>query len=472
MRLLDYLSGLVSLLALPFIAWWSVNQSPQSAARLEARLEAKAHQALQLAGIDWASVDMDGQTAILTGGAPSDDAAGEAAQIVLRSSGQGGLLFGGISQVENHAHTAEPVRPYIWTAEKTADGQLVLSGHVPSKAVRAALMLEAGAVSRGPAEDRMILAAGAPEGNWQGIAALAIRQLAELDAGSAALEDSVLTVRGQSMDDGLRARVTGATGAVAAPFRGVALIRGVPLWSASLAGGEIVLSGAVPGDADRRALLTIVRRAFDGRVRYEMIVADAAADGWMDGAKAGLTHFAAFASGNMAFDPAINGFTFEGKAPASTLQFLNDDMLRAAGPWRFVIAAEAQVADAEIAAAGPAGTATCAEDMNRMLESASVGFVAGSAEFRRQDAKALDELAAIARLCSEGAALELEVSGDALTEARAAAVADYLERSGEARPRLAAISYGPAAGGRVMDTGAAAGSVRPLEFKVREQSGQ
>ena len=229
MRLLDYLSGLVSLLALPFIAWWSVNQSPQSAARLEARLEAKAHQALQLAGIDWASVDMDGQTAILTGGAPSDDAAGEAAQIVLRSSGQGGLLFGGISQVENHAHTAEPVRPYIWTAEKTADGQLVLSGHVPSKAVRAALMLEAGAVSRGPAEDRMILAAGAPEGNWQGIAALAIRQLAELDAGSAALEDSVLTVRGQSMDDGLRARVTGATGAVAAPFRGVALIRGVPL---------------------------------------------------------------------------------------------------------------------------------------------------------------------------------------------------------------------------------------------------
>jgi OOP family OmpA-OmpF porin len=89
-RLLDYLTGLVSLLALPFIAWWSVNQSPQSAARLEARLETKAHQALQLAGIDWASVDMDGQTAILTGGAPSGDAAEEAARVVLRSSGQGG----------------------------------------------------------------------------------------------------------------------------------------------------------------------------------------------------------------------------------------------------------------------------------------------------------------------------------------------------------------------------------------------
>ena len=472
MRLLDYLTGLVSLLALPFIAWWSVNQSPQSAARLEARLETKAHQALQLAGIDWASVDMDGQTAILTGGAPSGDAAEDAARVVLRSSGQGGVLFGGISQVENHAHTAEAVRPYVWTAEKMADGQLVVSGHVPSKAVRAALMLEAGAVSKGPAEDRMIVAAGAPDGNWQGIATLAIRQLAELDAGSAVLEDAVLTVRGQSMDDGLRARVTGATGAVAAPFRGVALIRGVPLWSATFSGGELIVSGAVPGEADRRALLAIVRRVFDGEVRDEMVVADTAADGWMDGAKAGLAHFAAFASGTMAFDPAINGFTFEGEAPASTLQFLNDDMQRAAGPWRFVIAAEAQVAEAEIAAAGPAEAVACAENMNRMLESATVGFVPGSAEFRRQDAKALDELAAIARLCGEGAALELEVNGDALTEARAAAVADYLERSGAARPRLAAINYGPAAGGRVMDTGAAAGSDRPLEFTVRERSGQ
>ena len=130
------------------------------------------------------------------------------------------------------------------------------------------------------------------------------------------------------------------------------------------------------------------------------------------------------------------------------------------------------MAEAEIAAAGPAEAVACAENMNRMLESATVGFVPGSAEFRRQDAKALDELAAIARLCGEGAALELEVNGDALTEARAAAVADYLERSGAARPRLAAINYGPAAGGRVMDTGAAAGSDRPLEFTVRERSGQ
>ncbi|MDP3460912.1 MAG: hypothetical protein Q8S09_16695 [Hyphomonas sp.] len=475
MRLLDYLTGLVSLLALPFIAWWGVNQSPHSAASLEARLEAKAHQALQLAGMDWASIDMDGQTAILSGAAPSQDAAEDAAQIVLRSSGRGGIVFGGVSQVELRVRTAQPVRPYVWSVEKLADGRLALSGHVPSKAVRSDLMLEAGAVSKGPAEDRMIVAAGAPEGNWQGIARFAVSRVAELDEGHAVLKDHVLMLRGASADDGLRARLTGATGAVAAPFRGVALIRGVPLWSASLADGTMVLSGAVPGEADRRALLAEVRRVFDGEVRDEMVVAGTPAQGWMDGAKAGLAHFAGFRSGSMDFDPAINGFTFEGEAPASTLQFLSEDMARAAGSWRFLIAAEAQVESADAAAVVQPETAErfdCAEEMNRMLSSAAVGFEPGRAEFRREDAPALDEFAALARLCSAGSRLELKVAGDALAEARADALAGFLERAGAQRPRLAAINYGPSGAGRGMDTDAALASEQPLEFTVRERSGQ
>lgn len=466
MRLLDYLTALLSLLALPFTAWWGVNQSPQSAARLEARLEARALQSLQRAGIDWASVTLDGQTAILTGGAPSGDAAHAAARSVLRSSGRGGLLFGGISQVENHAHTAEPVRPYVWTAEKMPDGKLVLSGHVPSKALRADLMQEAAAVSAGPAEDRMTVAAGAPDGNWQGIAKLAIRQLAGLEAGRAVLENTLLTVRGQSMDDALRAQITGAVSAVAAPFRGAALIRGVPLWSASLAGSELVLAGAVPSDADRQALLAIVRRGFDGEVREEMVVANTAAGGWIGGAKTGLTHLVHFRTGTLAFDPAINGFTIEGEAPASRLQFLSEDMAGTARSWRVIIAAEAL----PFADETPGGT--CTEGMNRMLENAAVGFEPGRATFRRDDAEALDRFAGIARLCGADTPLQLDVSAGALAQARAAAMADYLERAGAARPRLAAIAYGPPEGGRVMDMQAAARSERLLEFTLGEWSGQ
>ncbi len=465
MRLLDYLTGLISLLALPFIAWWGVNQSPHSAARLEAQLEARAHQALQLAGLDWASIEMDGQTAILTGPAPSADVAEEAAGIVLRSSGPGGLLFGGVSQVETRVHTADPVRPYVWRAEKKANGQLTLSGHVPSKAVRAALMLEADAISNGPAVNEMVVAAGAPAGNWQGIARFAVLQVAELDTGSAVLSDHVLTLRGDVTDQARRAQLTAATLAMAAPFRGVALVQGAPLWWATREADELVLAGAVPGEADRRALIALAKRGLGREVRDEMVVAETAAADWMDGAKAGLAHFAAFRSGKMTFDPAVNGFTFEGDAPASTLQFLSEDMARTAGRWRVVIAALPVTPEVE-----PDGDATCAENINRMLDSEAVSFEPGRAEFRRADAGALDQLAAIARRCDTGASLELAVNGDALAQARASALADYLERAGVSRPPLAAISYGPGRDVEGMESGAAPGNDRPLEFTVRERS--
>lgn len=468
MRLLDYLTGLISLLALPFIAWWGVNQSPHSAARLEAQLEARAQHALQLAGLDWAEVEMDGQTAILTGPAPSADVAEEAAGIVLRSSGRGGLLFGGVSQVETRVHAGEPVRPYVWRVEKLASGQLKLSGHVPSKAARAALLEEAGAASNGPAVDEMVVAPGAPAGNWQGIAQFALTQAADLDEGSAVLSDHVLTLRGEASDEARRAQLTAATLALAAPFRGVALVQGVPLWSATRSEGALVLSGAVPGEAERRALMTLARRGFDGEVRDEMVVAEVAAADWLDGAKAGLAHLAAFRSGAMMFDPAVNGFTFEGEAPASTLQFLSEDMARAAGRWRVVIAAVPEVAALEATAA----QATCADGINRMLESEAVGFLPGRAEFRREDAGALDQLAGIARGCDARTELELAVNGDALAEARATALADYLERAGVSRPQLAAIAYGPATGVEGMETGAAVASDQPLEFTVRERSGR
>ena len=170
----------------------------------------------------------------------------------------------------------------------------------------------------------------------------------------------------------------------------------------------------------------------------------------------------------MMFDPAVNGFTFEGEAPASTLQFLSEDMARAAGRWRVVIAAVPEVAALEATAA----QATCADGINRMLESEAVGFLPGRAEFRREDAGALDQLAGIARGCDARTELELAVNGDALAEARATALADYLERAGVSRPQLAAIAYGPATGVEGMETGAAVASDQPLEFTVRERSGR
>jgi outer membrane protein OmpA-like peptidoglycan-associated protein len=141
-------------------------------------------------------------------------------------------------------------------------------------------------------------------------------------------------------------------------------------------------------------------------------------------------------------------------------------MARTAGRWRVVIAAVPEVVDA----GALAPEAACTDDINRMLDTEAVGFVPGRAEFRRENAGALDQLAGIARRCDARVRLELAVNGDALAQARAAALADYLERAGVSRPQLAAIAYGPATGVEGMDTGAAVASDRPREFTVRERS--
>ena len=471
MRLLDYLTGLISLIALPFIAWWGINQSPQSAAMLEARLEAKALQSLRLAGIDWANVEMDGQTAILTGAAPSEDAVPEAASIVLRSSGGGGLLFGGVSQIMARVEAAAPVWPYVWRAEKTAEGRFVLSGHVPSRAVQTILMEEAAAVSLGPVINDMKLAAGAPEGNWQGIARLAIGQLAQLKSGKAELAGYALSLRGSAPDDAARAAVPATIHGVAAPFRGAAILEGVPFWSAAISDGAMVLSGLAPTETTRRALLAAAKRGFEGEIRDEMVVADTQVTDWVDTAVSGLARFTDFEAGRLAFDPVAGGFVVEGAATPGTIQLLRQDMTASAGHWRVVIMAEA-AAPAEAAAlrvAADPAPLRCEAGLNELLAGSEVSFEPGEARFRRESAAALDQFAALAQGC---ATMELLVDEDTLNQARASAIADYLEGAGARRPRLAAIGSGTAEGAQVMDFVEPQTTSRPLEFTGRERSGK
>ena len=194
MRVLDYLLGGLALLALPFVMWWGIYQSPQSAVNLQARLEARAKTALAKDGFSWADVRMDGQRAILSGAAPSADAVIDAAAVIRRSSWPGGLVFGGVTIVESQADAAPPISPYVWRAEKTAEGRFLLEGYVPAKAIRMRLIEEARLAGRSAVDDQMELAPGAPAGNFQGIARLAINELAKLDVGDVTISDYRVTL--------------------------------------------------------------------------------------------------------------------------------------------------------------------------------------------------------------------------------------------------------------------------------------
>lgn len=473
MRLLDYLMGGLALLALPFLLWWGIYQSPQSAVNLQARLEARAAAALTDSGNDWARVSMDGQRAILTGAAPSHDAVTEAARAVRRSSGPGGVLFGGVTQVESRADAAPPVSPYVWRAVKTAEGRIELSGHVPTKAIQASLIEEARLVGRAAVDDRMKAAPGAPAGNFQGIARFALTQLSQLDEGEVTISDYRVILKGTVADPAKRAEILSAMSKVAAPFRGEPLLAGEMHWQAALAGGVLTLSGKVETEAERRQVLAAIESAgFEGEIIDGMMLGDGPVEGWIAGALAGLPQFTQFDQGVMAFDAAGGVFRFEGEARASTLYFLKEDMARQAGGWKTVIGAEVAgnvtgMAGSVMPASAAGAPVSCQDEVAAMLASGDIRFAGGGGRIDRESGPALDQLAAILRGCDASERFEIAAPGSV----QASELADFLVAAGVPRARLAAISYGSGPGieaTQATETGE--DTPRPVVIRIVERS--
>lgn len=470
MRLLDYFFGFLALIGLVLTGWWGVYQSPNTPVNLEARLEANANAALEAKGYDWARVEMRGQRAVLHGKAPSADAVQAAALTVLTSSGPGGVILGGVTQVESAVDAAPPVSPYVWRAIKTPEGGFVLLGHVPSEHTRDRLVAQARAHAEGASvEDRMELAAGAPGANWQGMAGLALENLARLDSGEARLADREVRLSGLSMDSAVRAQVTADIANVTAPFRGAALIRGNTLWSARHEDGVLVIGGKVASAAERDEILAIARQYYSRDVRDEMTVEGEPHEGWMTGVRAGLPHFAGFSRGEMAFDPAGTGLSFEGDAPASTLYYLREDLSGLDGPWAATVFALPEVREA----AGLSGPGFAADPVTACQQAFDTVMATHELEFTPEGALSrtsgplLDKLAAIAQRCV--GRTDIAIAGGA-APGEAAAVKNYLTAMGLDAARVTVIGYGPDRTVQGNDTAVGPAENRRVEFRVRERS--
>lgn len=101
------LSG-AGLVLLGFVTSHGTSEYHLNAFQMEAALAANAATALEQAGHDWAKVRFVGQTATLTGSAPGQSEIDQAEAVILQSSGKGGLLYGGVLDVEVNADIAPP----------------------------------------------------------------------------------------------------------------------------------------------------------------------------------------------------------------------------------------------------------------------------------------------------------------------------------------------------------------------------
>lgn len=485
MRVLDFLLAPVALAGLVATGWWGLYQSPQRPANLAVQLEQDANAALARNGYDWAHVRMNGQRAVLKGAAPSDDAAMAAAETVLRSGWGGGVIVGGVTVVEIAVDPGLPVSPFEWRAQKLPDGHTILSGYVPSRMIASQIEAEAQRLSGGEAPDNfMEVAAGAPGGNWQGVARFGLSMLSELDRGEARLTGSTLRVSGTEIDPAERAQVSAKVSALAAPYRGVPLIKGLPVWTAAHTDAGLVLDGKVRSEAQRRDLVDTAQAHAAGDVIDRMELAPDMPDGWVALAQAGLPVFARFQAGEMGFYPAEDdaGFVVEGKAPASLIQSVKQDLAAAgAGPpvtvWAYPVDVDVPEVSGIDFADDPA--AACQSAFDAVLAANPLGFDGTGTGLSGESGPALDKLLAVSHLCAPGLIFEIgghtdsagaSDGGIAQGKARADAVVSYMVAAGFDPGRLSALGYGPDQPARSNDNSDGLVPDRLIEIRVLTRS--
>lgn len=274
-----------------------------NAEQMQAQLQSAAEQALTDAGHSWAKVEMQGQTAILSGVPPSESAAQQAQEIVRSSSGQGGVIWGGVVRVlpafdepdtlaaVERLDVVEPAvavesvsasKPYVWRAIKSPKGAIILVGSVPNDQVEAALTGHAVSLSDSELDNRMKTTSGAPEQDWANMAIYGLDQLSLLDSGEARLTGYELRVSGIALDDRNRIRATASVANLKEPWRGVSKIDGPSRWKAEHIDGELVISGAGGTREARSEILQIAQTYFDGQVIDQMNEESPQQDGWVE----------------------------------------------------------------------------------------------------------------------------------------------------------------------------------------------
>lgn len=454
-----------------------------NAAQMHEQLQSSAESALAESGQSWAVLELKGQRATLTGSPPSVEAAEAARVAVLQSSGEGGILWGGIWSVETAFDEIRPiptVSPYVWRAIKSPDGSIILVGSAPDDEIKAALATYAADLSGRAPDDRVTLALGVPEGDWAGTARFGMDQLALLDSGEARLTDYELKLSGIAMDSTARIQAAATVANLVEPWRGVPNIDGPSLWKAEHVDGTLVLSGSCETLEERAEIAEIAATYFDGPIVDQMSVASSDYEQWIQGVRLGLPHFSQFESGEMEFQPEGQGFKFEGEATSSTLQFLREDMASLEGDYAVAIAAETvtvtldEIATVELS---EDPLEACQTSFDLIMDANAVVFNRGSAEISRESGLTLDKIMAVSATCADTLAFEVgghtDNSGDrtanvTLSEARAQAVANYMAATGFDTARLIVQGYGPDQPKLDNATPEGRAANRRIEFKVQE----
>ncbi len=235
------------------------------------------------------------------------------------------------------------VNPYLWSAERLADGSFLFEGNVPADALRAYLAVKAGA----RVTDNTQVSLGAPD-DFVGTVRAAMDALLLLDEGRVAFDGDDWTIAGVASNNAARESSLGILSAAigADVSSDIAAADPVPagpyLWSASKSvDGGVRVTGAVPAETVQRFMAVRV----GSKLQDETLINPGAPEGFIDNALRALDILALLSEGEASFDGTVWTVTGEGRAADANIAaatILGDS----AEEWTLTIAAPAGVARA------------------------------------------------------------------------------------------------------------------------------
>jgi len=480
-RLVDWTLVVLGLAGLAGVTWWALYGGPKSAENLQNELQIEAETALVDGGHSWASVRVEGQRAVVTGDSPSYDSVDAAIADVISSTGQGGLFFGGITQVTENVQAAKPVSPYVWSAKRTVDGPLILSGYVPSRQVLNGLLADAEAIAPGEVQNELQLGTGEPFGDWAETARKSLLFLDLLERGQIEFEDSRITLKGVAPTLQVRDTVVREFSAIEDPYKTTAEVRSAGRWRARHSDTGLLISGSVSSQSERNEINALANEYYSGRVLDDMVVMASDTEDWLVPLRSALPHFARFQSGELAFVPSDGGFYIEGQAADSSLTYLKQDLSEAETSWDIMLAVDEilptveEIDNVDLSRVDRA--AACQYAFQSVLSDNKIVFEVGSAVISRDSGPTLDKLLTVARRC-EGIQVQVQGHTDAygnragnirLSEQRAAAVVEYLESRGLPSQLFEPVGFGPDQPIASNDTADGRSANRRIEFRVLER---
>jgi OmpA-OmpF porin, OOP family len=252
----------------------------------------------QLAGLKSGEAKLDGVSLALSGEA-ADTKTYRGVKTALANE-----LPRGVKLADERV-LAPIVKPFIWSA-KQGGGQLLLSGYVPERQRADVLAAAKAAFPRATVTDRMDSAEGAAAGHTAAVA-IALKELARLEDGTAEVRDTAMSVQGAATDPEIQASVRQnlakgtpqgfrMTEAITARDTGPKPVS--PYTTAALVdASSVVLTGYAPSDAARDQLVQLARDKFPGRrIDNRLAVAPGAPAGWkncIDQAVSGVSRLGA-----------------------------------------------------------------------------------------------------------------------------------------------------------------------------------